>query len=252
MNFFTALILGVIQGATEFLPVSSSGHIVLLCRITGIDASVSLSLILHLATVLAVCIAFREKLWQLIKKPFCPTTLYLFIATAISAVIALLLKPVAESFMDGRSLALFFLISAVILTLATLFPCKNAGEMNIARAVVIGVSQGLAVFPGLSRSATTISTGSLLGVEQKHNTEFCFLLSVPIIIGSAIVDIFTSPVFLGDFTTLSVSFVSALISGIFALKLIKSGFWKKSKYFIVYLVTISALITLNDSFLHLF
>ncbi|MBQ8881821.1 MAG: undecaprenyl-diphosphate phosphatase [Clostridia bacterium] len=253
MNFFTAFIFGIVQGATEFLPVSSSGHIALFSRITGADASLSFSLILHLATVLAVCIAFREQVFSIIKKPLCSTTVYIILATVVSAVIALMLKPIAQSMSSGQSLAPFFMLSATILTISRLFAPKNAVKpLNAGRAITIGLCQGLAVFPGLSRSATTLSAGALLGVEKKTNTEFCFIMSVPLIIGSVIVDCFSSTAVFADFSVIAVGFVSALVSGLVSLKLIKRAFGENIKYFALYLIVLSIVITVNDCFLHLF
>ena len=252
MDLFTALLLGLVQGFCEFLPVSSSGHIALLSRISGQTSSLAFSLVLHLATALAVIVFYRAKLWQIVKKPFCPTTLNLILATAVSGVVAILLKPFAESLFDGYSLAPFFLVTATLLTVSHFFCAKNTGKITPLNSLVIGIGQGLAVFPGLSRSATTVSTARFLGVDKDESVDFCFLLSLPIIIGSALVELIGSPIAVFDFPALIVGFISALVSGLISLKFIKSAFGDKSVYFIVYLVVLSVVITLNDCIFHIF
>ena len=252
MNLLSALVLGLVQGFCEFLPVSSSGHIALLSRISGINATLSFSLTLHLATAIAVIIFYRKKLWRLIKKPLCPTAVYLVLATAVTGVVVVMLKPYAQSLFDGYSLAPFFMLTAILLTVSNFFCSNKTGKVTPLNSLVIGLGQGLAVFPGLSRSATTVTTARFLGVENDESVDFCFLLSLPIIIGSAIVELLDSPALAVDLPSLAVGFSSALVSGLISLKFIKSAFSDKSRYFAVYLVVLSIVITLNDCVFRVF
>ena len=252
MDLLTALLLGLVQGFCEFLPVSSSGHLALFCRISGQTSSLSFSLALHLATAIAVIIFYRKKLWEIVKKPFCPTAVNLVLATIVSAVVVFALKPYAESFFDGYSLAPFFMLTATLLLLSRFFPLQGSGNITPLKALCIGLGQGLAVFPGLSRSATTVSTAKFLGVANDESVDFCFLLSLPVIIGSALVELVGAPTLAIEFPALAVGFVSALLSGLLCLKFIKSAYQDKGGYFITYLVVLSLVITLNDCVFHIF
>ena len=247
--------MGLIQGLTEFLPVSSSGHLVLFSRITGIKSSLYFDLILHLGTLAAVIVAFRAEIFGLIKKPFSRSSLTVVIATAVSAVVVgLLYKPAKRAFSDGKTLPVFFMLTAVLLTVGACYRPKTVKPRHdFFSAAVVGFCQGLAVFPGLSRSGTTITAGTLTGVEKRENTAFCFILSIPIILGSALVEILggeVSPVPIGQ---LLVGFFTAFLSGLASLKLAKTAFAKNNGvFFAAYLVVISAVIVINDLWIHAF
>lgn len=255
MSYFQAFVLGLIQGLTEFLPVSSSGHLVLFSRITGVESSLYFDLILHLGTLAAVIIALRRELTGLIRKPFSAPSLSLALATAVSAaVVALLYKPAKLAFSGGKTLPVFFMLTAVLLTVGAYYrPETVKPRHDFFTAAVVGFCQGLAVFPGLSRSGTTVTAGALAGVEKRENTAFCFILSVPIILGSALVEIIggeASPVPVGQLLT---GFFTAFISGLLSLKLAKTVFAKNNGvYFAAYLAVLSAVIVINDLWLHLF
>lgn len=247
--------MGLIQGLTEFLPVSSSGHLVLFSRITGVESSLYFDLILHLGTLAAVIIAFRSEIFGLIKKPFSQSSLAIVIATAVSAVVVILTyKPAKYAFSSGKTLPVFFMLTAVLLTAGAYYrPKTTKPRHDFFTAAVVGFCQGLAVFPGLSRSGTTVTAGTLLGVEKRENTAFCFILSIPIILGSALVEIIggeVSPVPIGQ---LLVGFFTAFLSGLASLKLAKTAFAKNNGvFFAAYLVVISAVIVINDLWLHAF
>ena len=235
--------------------MSSSGHLVLFSRITGVESSLYFDLILHLGTLAAVIIAFRSEIFGLIKKPFSQSSLAVVIATAVSAVVvALTYKPAKYAFSSGKTLPVFFMLTAVLLTVGAYYrPKTTKPRHDFFSAAVVGFCQGLAVFPGLSRSGTTVTAGTLLGVEKRENTAFCFILSIPIILGSALVEIIggeVSPVPIGQ---LLVGFFTAFLSGLASLKLAKTAFAKNNGvFFAAYLVVISAVIVINDLWLHAF
>ena len=217
MNLLHAIVMGILQGLTEFLPVSSSGHLVLFTRITGIESNLFFDLFLHLATLFAVVIQFRRQVLSVIKKPFSPFSLKLILATSISVILAFIFKDV-PSYFDS---------------------------------IVIGIAQGLAVFPGLSRSGTTVSTGKLLGVDEEQNTSFCFLLSIPIIIGGTALELIEGTATVISPLYLFAGFICAFVSGLIALRFIKNAF-KNSRFFAIYLVVLSLFLMINDCFLHIF
>ena len=244
MSYFQAFVSGLIQGLTEFLPVSSSGHLVLFSRITGVESSLYFDLILHLGTLVAVIIAFRRELTGLIRKPFSVPSLSLVLATAVSAVVvALLYKPAKLAFSGGKTLPILFMLTAVLLTVGAYYRPKTVKPRHdFFTAAVVGFCQGLAV-----------TAGTLAGVEKRENTAFCFILSVPIILGSALVEIIggeASPVPVGQLLT---GFFTAFISGLLSLKLAKTVFAKNNGvYFAAYLAVLSVVIVINDLWLHLF
>lgn len=255
MNIFYAFIMGLVQGITEFLPVSSSGHLLLFTRITGNEPSLSFDLILHFATALAVIIFCRKEIVPLIKKPTSPLSLSLIVATATSAVLVFLLRDGVEKvFNDYHFLPLFFALTALLLLLSKLINRKKSNETpTLFQAVIIGFSQGLALFPGLSRSGTTFFAGNAVGLSPKSNASFCFLLSVPIIIGSTVVSLFEGSLSALSLPTILVGFTTAFVSGLLSLKLIKKVFSQKALTpFIVYTSLLSLFLFVNDTFLHAF
>ncbi len=254
MTYLDAFLLGIIQGLTEFLPVSSSGHLVLYSRITGAQSSLFFDLILHLGSLAAVIIVYFKEISQLVKHPLSKRARMLMLSTVISAAVVFLLKDIVDSTFDGSLLPVFFLLTAIILTVGTYLPRKQQQkEVGALDAIIIGAAQGFAAFPGLSRSGLTVSTGSLLGVEKSQNASYCFILSIPIIIGSAIVESIGGAFDPVPFGCLAVGFVAAFISGLLALKLIKKVFLNnRFDVFAGYLVVLSIFLTVNDLWLHLF
>ena len=254
MNIFYAFILGVTQGLTEFLPISSSGHLSIIARVLGIEASLGFDLVIHCATALAVIIHCRKQLPHLIKKPFAPFPRAIIIATVISAVVVLIVKPFAQNFFNGWGLGIFFALTALLLVFSTFYSPKKTNALPTTfQAVMVGFMQGLAVFPGLSRSATTFTTANALGLEKKSNTSFCFLLSVPIIIGSSIVSLFTEQLVYVPFPCLLIGFISAFISGLLALRCIEKIFLNKNLLpFALYTAIVAVILTLNDCFWGIF
>ena len=148
MSYFQAFVLGLIQGLTEFLPVSSSGHLVLFSRITGVESSLYFDLILHLGTLVAVIIAFRRELTGLIRKPFSAPSLSLVLATAVSAVVvALLYKPAKLAFSGGKTLPIFFMLTAVLLTVGAYYRPKTVKPRHdFFTAAVVGFCQGVLLY----------------------------------------------------------------------------------------------------------
>lgn len=250
------VLLGLIQGLTEFLPVSSSGHLVLLYNIFGINGdNLLLSILLHVATLLSVVIAYRKDLCQLIKHPFCKTNINLIIATIPTVLIVLFFKDIIDILFGGELLVFSFLLTALLLVVSELMSSKynfvtnNTNVININikwwQALLIGVSQGIAVIPGLSRSGTTISTALISGVDKENATKFSFILSIPVIIGSLIFEIMQGGTLSIDasFWSVGLGFLVAFVIGMFAIKVMQKLVAKsKLYYFSYYLLVLSAVI----------
>ena len=246
MQYFLALFfLGIIQGLTEFLPVSSSGHLVLFGNLFGIEESLFISILLHVATLLSIVVVFYKDIWQMIRHPFSKQTTMLVVATIPTCLIVLVLMPIIKQSFAGGLLPICFLISAILLLVSErLSKKKEKKEMTYKTAFIMGIAQGLAVFPGISRSGSTISAGLLSGGEKESVAKFSFLMSIPIIFLSLIMEIYE--IAIGSLKLqiqvlpTILAFVSAFVVGIFAIKLmIKLTVKSSLKWFSLYLVIIS-------------
>jgi undecaprenyl-diphosphatase len=196
MSIGQAVFLGIIQGLTEFLPVSSSGHLVLVQRILGIaEPALFFDTVLHCGTLFAVFVALRRDIWNILRRPFQRLTWLLVLATGVTAAIALGFKDtVEEAFASARWLGPAFLATAIALFLAEYLSrrpgdSRNAAEMGWFDAVFIGALQGIAVIPGVSRSGFTLSGALFRRLERDIAARFSFLLSIPAILGGLVIQI---------------------------------------------------------------
>lgn len=251
MELLYFVLLGLVQGLTEFLPVSSSGHLVFLDKIFGVETGnfLFVSIILHVATLISVIVLYYKQIWHLIKNPFSKETLLIVVATIPTVIIVLLFKGFFEDAFSGGYLSICFMITAIILML-TYFKTKSQKKLTYQKityknAVVIGIMQGFAVLPGISRSGSTISAGVLQGIDSEKATSFSFILSIPIILASLVYELFScfyngGQFFVGSYINLIISFIIALVSGIFAIKIMKK-IAKTGKYywFSIYLCIIA-------------
>ncbi len=249
MSFWFLVVLCLVQGLTEFLPVSSSGHLLLFENILGIDGNLLLlNLFLHLATLLAVVIVYRKIIWKLIKKPFQPLTLKLIVSTLITLIFAFSYEIFNFDRYVSKIYGFCFLITAVILFSAYKFQKKasafRVGEISYKSACIVGLVQGFAVLPGISRSGSTISALLLCGNDEEQSAEYSFLLSVPIIIGGFLIELLKIDDFSNVFSMISpwmcvfafvFTFFVSIISLKITLKMLKN---KKFNYFALYLVLI--------------
>lgn len=219
--FLVLFFMGLVQGLTEFLPVSSSGHLVLLSNIFNVEESLFISILLHVATLLSICVVFYKDIYALLRHPFSKNTLMLVVATIPTCLIALVLMPFIKSSFGGGFLPVSFLITATILVITELF-AKNTKEFSYKTAIIMGIAQGFAVFPGISRSGATISAGLLSKGDKKECAKFSFLMSIPIILLSLIMEIYEGTS--GEInisypiSAIIISFIVAFLSGIFAIK----------------------------------
>ena len=194
MSYFDAIILGILQGLTEFLPVSSSGHLVLAQNLLGVkQAGVSFELMVHVGTLLAVLVYFRVRIWLLIKSLFTSSlpeerklVLYLIIGTIPAAVIGGLFDDFFEQAFSSPLFTACMLIATGVILLSTHWAVRKDRPVTPLSSFLMGVGQAVAIFPGISRSGSTIASGLLLGVNPEKAAEFSFLLAIPAIAGAVV------------------------------------------------------------------
>lgn len=227
------VLLSVVQGITEWLPVSSSGHLVLTQYFMNIAVSVEFDLILHLGTLLSVLVYFRKRIVGIIKdfvsfdfeKKNAKLGLHLILATIPIAIAGFLFQDFFEAlFSDVRAVAVALVVNGIVLTL-TMF-AKPGKKIGLWNTFLIGIAQAVAIVPGISRSGITISAGMFLGLKKDEAAEFSFLLSIPALIGAAVLK-FQDLVFgFGELLGLVLSFVIGYVAIAFLLNVIKRGaFW---------------------------
>lgn len=248
MNFFVAIFLGFVQGFTEFLPISSSGHLVLFENIFNVNFDYTLlNVILHFATLLAVCLFYRKKLVEIFKHPFSKTTYYLVLATIPAILFVLLCNNFIETNMSNLVfVGIGFWVTAVILLVGDIASKKTKifCNINAKNSLCLGIAQALAIFPGLSRSGTTLSFGLLSGIKKDEALDFSFLMSIPIILGSLVYEVSTKNVFEISFSSLDIcalvlSFLIAFAVALLSIKFMKNIVNKmKLFWFVPYLVAV--------------
>ena len=238
------VLIGFIQGLTEFLPISSSGHVVLFGSLFDLDNLLLLSVVAHVGTLFAVIFCYRKRLIELVKKPFNKTNINLLIATIPTVVIVLLFNHFIEDNFSTKTLIWGFLLSAVLLIIAD-FKKDSCRPVNKRSALYMGLAQGMALLPGISRSGSTLVCGLLVGVEKNEALDFSFLMSIPIIIASAVyesIKLFTMQLtvnWLGIFIVMITSFIFGILSIKLMLKIVKKN---KLYFFSIYLIVLSLII----------
>lgn len=260
MEIWHAIVLGLIQGLTEFLPVSSSGHIALFQSIFGLadDNAMFFSIILHLGTLVAVCIVFRKAILNLFKKPFKLLGM-LVLASVPAAVTGLLfeyfdLDAVLLGEYKGIILAVFFTVTAAVLFVTEIVAKRrqNVLPLNLKHSLAMGFAQAVAVLPGISRSGSTICAGTLAGADKEEVAEFSFLMSIPIILGSFLVEL-AIKLYKGEIQQefagsdgvtyglcIAIGFIVSALAGLFAIKLMLKVIKKSNfKWFSLYLILLA-------------
>lgn len=193
MTLLESLFLGLLQGITEFLPVSSSGHLTLFGRILNIDetAMMSLTTLLHMGTLIAVFIVMRHEIMTILRDLFGPRTWHLVIATIPAIIAALLLGDYLDTLFGGAYLGVSFIVTGLILLASLLASRKKKARTAITAkdALAAGLGQAVAILPGVSRSGTTLTTLLLCGVSRTTAIRFSFLMSIPAILGGFVLDL---------------------------------------------------------------
>lgn len=250
MEIWQAIILGAVQGFAEFLPISSSGHLILLQNWFGIEENVVFySIMLHIGTLIPVVIVLWKEIIALFKKPFDKLGL-LVLATIPAGVVGLVFSLAFDLdalFADYTwLLAITFMLTAGEL-LYTEYRCKKVEMLNgitVKTSLIMGAGQAFGVLPGLSRSGTTITAGAIGNVERGKNANFAFLMSIPIILAAALMSTLDciKEGTIGDINiwAMLVGVLTAAITGYIAIKFMLSIIKKANyKWFSLYLVGIS-------------
>ncbi len=241
MNWIDALILGIVQGLTEFLPISSSGHLEVGKAILGtrIQENLQFTIVVHGATVLSTIVVFAREILKLIKESLTfkyndslEYILKIIVSTIPVLVVGLLFKDSISTMFDGNLIFIgsMLIVTSVLLSLTRLVKTDGIGRIPFIHAFIIGIAQAIAVIPGISRSGATIVTGLILGNKREDVAKFSFLMVLIPIIGANILDYYminTSDYSGPDTEVLIIGFITAFISGLVACKwminLVKKG-----------------------------
>ena len=256
MDIIHAIIIGLVQGLTEFLPISSSGHLVLIPHLIGFESNLVFDTVLHVGTLLAIFICFWEDIVKIIKAFFDSLAdipkgklvpnirkddykklaWLLIIGNIPAGIIGILLKDYFEAaFSNVLMVGIFLLVTGGILYssewVASLIEegqRRGMDKLTLKDSLIIGLAQAFAILPGISRSGSTIGTGLFLGLKRDLVAEYSFLLSIPAVAGAAVLQI-------KDITTIDISasaliagFLTAAISGYFAIKVVMTLIQNKS------------------------
>lgn len=260
MNALQGFVLGLVQGLTEFLPVSSSGHLVLFQRLFGLSGGVlSFDIAVHLATLVAVFAIFRKDIWQMIRHPTSKLTLLVVVGTIPTAIIGFALKKTVESlFESGRTLGVEFMATGLILLAAEALAkrrvkAKGLEETTYLDAAVVGTAQGLAILPAVSRSGLTLAGSLACGMEREFALKFSFVMSIPPILGAGLLDakdLVDAGTGLGlPVLPLALGMAAAAVSGYFAIRFMLKVFAKASlKWFAFYVFALGLAIVAEQVF----
>lgn len=261
MSFLESFLLGAVQGLAEFLPISSSGHLAVAKVLLNLDdVPLLYDVILHFATLLAIILVYRKTIWRLLcvtgrfiirkntpnDKSDLKFILAVIIATFCTGIIGVLLKDIVEN-LSVKIVSLLFIVTGVLL----LF-CDRIGEVkntnsdiSIKSALIVGVVQGIAVFPGISRSGSTISAGLFSNISRERVAEFSFILSIPAILGALVLELFgnSQAVLNVGIEQLCLGFVTAFVIGVISLKLLTKLLQKaRLKVFSFYLIPLGCVL----------
>ncbi|MBR8536840.1 undecaprenyl-diphosphate phosphatase [Carboxylicivirga sediminis] len=263
MGIFEALVLGIIQGLTEFLPVSSSGHLEIAKAIFGDNAvakeSMFMTVMLHGATAISTIVVFRKEITEILKGLFqfkwneqTIFSLKIIVSMIPAAFVGVAFNDQIEALFESQILlvGMMLLVTSALLFLADKAKTTEKG-VSYMHAIIIGIAQAIAILPGISRSGATISTSVILGIDRTRATRFSFLMVVPLILGKMAKDLLSS-----DFTTSDVSvmpvvvgFIAAFITGLLActwmIKLVRNS---KLSYFSIYCAIVGLIAIVHQLF----
>lgn len=243
MNIFQGIIIGIVQGLTEFLPVSSSAHLIFIQKLLGVESSLAFDTFLHLGSLLAVLIYFRADIYKMIwawllsvgdilqhrfkegfySDPYKRLSWYVILATIPVGIAGVFFESQVDALFAGALYVpgFFLFVTGTILYLSQRMA---SGQIDMSRmgwfqSLFMGLGQACAIMPGLSRSGTTIAAGLVMGLDKEFAAKFSFILSIPAIFGAFIVQLKDIGLSMsGDGAAIILGFVAAFISGYFAIK----------------------------------
>jgi undecaprenyl-diphosphatase len=256
MVILLLIFLGIVQGLTEFLPVSSSAHLALLQSVFRFSESQRLSYaaFLHLGTTLAIVFFFRQKIYEIFvnlfkrndqgqQKDSLSLILMIIIGTIPVAILGYLAKDKINQVFDQPIYSAIFLFVTGVILFTTKFAKEHKSRASFSDALLIGIAQAIALLPGISRSGITISTALLLGLSRENGFEFSFLLSIPAVIGANILELKELSIHFSKIH-LILALILPFISGLIALRLLKSFVIRKQLYYFSYYCWILGIVAL--------
>jgi len=256
MNVLQALALGLIQGITEWLPISSSGHLAIAQELMKLSVPVAFDVLLHFSSLLVIIIFFRRELADMLraifrfnkKSPDFKLALMVIIASIPTAIIGFSLDKLFESaFSNLLIIAIAFIITGFWILISGIRHGEN--PIGIKSSLLIGIAQGLALVPGISRSGSTISTGLILGIKKEDAFKFSFLLAIPAILGANLFKIRELTLIPFSLSSIIIGLITAFIFGLASLFLLRRIIIGKKFHYFAYYCFIIGLITIIIYFL---
>lgn len=269
LDILSAIILGAVQGISEFLPISSSGHLVLVPALLGIETGLAFDTILHIGTLVAIFTFFWKDIINLIKGfilsiidltegvdifkrelhrvPEKRFAWLIIVGTIPTGIMGILLKDAIETIFRGTLfVGIFLLVTAAVLYYSERHSSGQITQkdMSFKQALIVGICQGLAVFPGISRSGSTIASGLCLGLNREYAARYSFLLSIPAVIGAGLIQIKDIATFDASASVLLAGFISSVIFGYLSIKLLMKMIKGWSLDIFAYYCTIIGIITI--------
>ncbi|MDC0204638.1 undecaprenyl-diphosphate phosphatase [Flavobacteriales bacterium] len=261
MDILHAIILGIIQGLTEFLPISSSGHLEITKALLGegkvAKESLLMTIVLHFATALSTIIVFRKDLVEILTGLFqfrnnesFQFSLKIVVSMIPAAIVGILFNDELEALFGGalKLVGSMLLITGLLLFLADKAK-SSAKNVGVKESILIGITQAIAILPGISRSGATISTAVLLGIDKEKSARFSFLMVVPLIFGKMLKDLLSGEISTHDanFFPLLIGFVVAFFTGMIACKwMIRIVKNSQLKYFAYYCFAVGSIVIISS------
>ena len=277
MDIFQSVLIGIVQGLTEFLPVSSSAHLVFIQNILGVESSLAFDTFLHLGTLIAVLWFFKLDIYKMIKSwllsigdlihgrfrqgfledAYKRLAWYVVFATIPVGVVGVLFEDSVDALFSGALYvpAFFLFVTGTILYLSQRIPGGNINfnTISLREAFFMGLGQACAILPGLSRSGTTIAAGLTIGLDKEFAAKFSFILSIPAILGAFILQAKDIGLAIDvNFLPIVFGFVASIIAGYMAIKWMLSLIQNKSLDIFAYYCWIVGIIVFMGSIAHIF
>lgn len=277
MNILQGIIIGIVQGLTEFLPVSSSAHLVFIQKLLGVESSLAFDTFLHLGTLIAVMWFFRWDIIKMLKSwwlsigdilqgrfrqgfyddPYKRLAWYVILATIPVGIVGVLFEDSVDALFAGALYvpAFFLFVTGTILYLSQRMTSGNINLNNISKteALFMGLGQACAILPGLSRSGTTIAAGLTIGLDKEFAAKFSFILSIPAILGAFVLQIKDIGSALdASFLPVLLGFIASIVAGYLAIKWMLDLIQNKSLDIFAYYCWLMGIIVFMGSIAHIF
>jgi undecaprenyl-diphosphatase len=277
MDIIQGIIIGIVQGLTEFLPVSSSAHLVFIQKILGVESSLAFDTFLHLGTLIAVLWFFRYDIYKMLKSwwlsigdilqgrfkegfyedPYKRLAWYVILATIPVGIVGVLFEDSVDALFSGALYvpAFFLFVTGTILYLSQRIPGGEINYDNITKkeALFMGLGQACAILPGLSRSGTTIAAGLTIGLNKEFAAKFSFILSIPAIFGAFILQLKDiGSAMDANFLPVLLGFIASIVAGYMAIKWMLDLVQNKSLDIFSYYCWLMGIIVFMGSIAHIF